>query len=190
MSRERPALDHDFNSDANYSLHSSQPTRCGNSSSSGSIGDRHITTESNGLVSQLTLQTWYPVWLNIPMKTINGQPARGVLGPWGAVNDATEALEVRYLPPAADGTANGAADGTVNGAADDGPATGRFQRDRRPGPADTRSDNRCRPIGEGESHPAPGDLVLLPLLDLRLDDTLLYSRVLDVACMRTPTLYM
>eukprot|EP00731_Ephydatia_muelleri_P027207 Em0019g80a len=133
------ALDHDFNSDANYSLHSSQPTRCGNSSSSGSIGDRHITTESNGLVSQLTLQTcpcrddtpmepvdrkdaqrgkrgpyasgldrWpqhlkslaierhprrYPGWLNIPMKTINGQPARGVLGPWGAVNDATEALE-------------------------------------------------------------------------------------------------
>ena len=35
----------------------------------------------------------YPGWLNTPMKTINGQPARGVLGPWGAVNDATEALE-------------------------------------------------------------------------------------------------
>eukprot|EP00731_Ephydatia_muelleri_P020457 Em0013g184a len=35
----------------------------------------------------------YPGWLNIPMKTINGQPARGVLGPWGAVNDTTEALE-------------------------------------------------------------------------------------------------
>ena len=35
----------------------------------------------------------YPVWLNIPMKTNNGQPARGVLGPWGAVNDTTEALE-------------------------------------------------------------------------------------------------
>ncbi|KAL5463724.1 hypothetical protein EMCRGX_G032649 [Ephydatia muelleri] len=27
---ESTALDHDFNSDANYSLHSSQPTRCGN----------------------------------------------------------------------------------------------------------------------------------------------------------------
>eukprot|EP00731_Ephydatia_muelleri_P029281 Em0020g925a len=84
------------------------------SSSSRNIGDRHIRTESNGLVSQLTLQTrkdaqrgkrgpyasglgrWpqhlkslaierhsrrYPVWLNIPMKTNNGQPARGVWGP-------------------------------------------------------------------------------------------------------------
>ncbi|KAL5474587.1 hypothetical protein EMCRGX_G026557 [Ephydatia muelleri] len=32
----------------------------------------------------------YPGWLNIPMKTANGQPARGVLGLWGAVNDTTE----------------------------------------------------------------------------------------------------
>ena len=37
----------------------------------------------------------YPGWLNIPRKTINGQPARGVLGPRGAVNDTTEHLKVR-----------------------------------------------------------------------------------------------
>ena len=37
----------------------------------------------------------YPGWLSIPMKTFNDQPARGVLGPWGAVNDTTEHLKVR-----------------------------------------------------------------------------------------------
>eukprot|EP00731_Ephydatia_muelleri_P035201 Em0104g7a len=35
----------------------------------------------------------YPGWLNIPMKTINGQSARKVLGPWSAVNDTTEHLK-------------------------------------------------------------------------------------------------
>ena len=37
----------------------------------------------------------YPGWLNIPMKSFNGQPARGILGPWGAVNDTTVHLNVR-----------------------------------------------------------------------------------------------
>ena len=37
----------------------------------------------------------YPGWLHIPMKTINGQPARGVSGPLGAVNDKTEHLKLR-----------------------------------------------------------------------------------------------
>ena len=39
----------------------------------------------------------YPGWLNIPMKSFNGQPARGVLGPWGAVNDTTAHLNVRVV---------------------------------------------------------------------------------------------
>eukprot|EP00731_Ephydatia_muelleri_P034776 Em0076g9a len=38
----------------------------------------------------------YPGWLNIPRKTINGQPARGVLGPWSAVNDTTEHLKLNF----------------------------------------------------------------------------------------------
>eukprot|EP00731_Ephydatia_muelleri_P017553 Em0010g651a len=38
----------------------------------------------------------YPGWLNIPMKTFNGQPARGVLGPWGTVNDTTEHLKLNF----------------------------------------------------------------------------------------------
>eukprot|EP00731_Ephydatia_muelleri_P008335 Em0004g673a len=38
----------------------------------------------------------YPGWLNIPRKTINGQPARGVLGPWSAVNGTTEHLKLNF----------------------------------------------------------------------------------------------
>eukprot|EP00731_Ephydatia_muelleri_P012825 Em0007g135a len=42
------------------------------------------------------LPSRYPGWLHIPMKTINGQPARGVSGPWGADNNTTEHLKLNF----------------------------------------------------------------------------------------------